>query len=261
MRNSFYYALAGLCLAALTAPAFASSPWNGTWKLDEAKSQMAGGTFTYSMQPSGTYRFSDGSNLQFTFACDGKDYPVVADYSATCTKAGDQTYVFTSLKNGKLVSTSTQVISSDGKTMTDTTKGTRPDGTPFTDIEVDRRISGTTGLAGEWKSAKSSSSAPSVMKISVSANAMTLEFPGYKSTVTAKLDGTDAPATGPQVPPGVTMSLKSQGTNEVTSASKLNGKVYSYDLYTLSADGKTITDVSWLPGKPNEKQTYVYEKQ
>jgi hypothetical protein len=29
---------------------------------------------------------------------------------------------------------------------------------------------------------------------------------------------------------------------------------------TLSADGRTITDVSWTPGKESEKQTAVYQK-
>ena len=260
MRTLVYYAFIGI-FASIAVPAFAASPWNGTWKLDQSKSQMTGDTFTYSVEPNGTYHFTNGSTLQFTFACDGKDYTVVSDYTTACKKVSDTTSAMTTRQNGKLISTSTQVISADGKTMTVTTNGTRPDGTAYTDVAVDRRISGDSGLAGEWKTAKSSSSVSGVMKISTSGDTMTLEYPGYKQTVTAKLDGTDTPFTGPRLPPGVTLSLKTQGPNEVMEVLKLNGKEWSKDLLTVSPDGQTLTDLSWTPGKDNEKQTYVYEKQ
>jgi hypothetical protein len=47
----------------------------------------------------------------------------------------------------------------------------------------------------------------------------------------------------------------------VSSSVTLNGKEIGRDVMTLSADGKTITDVSWTPGKESEKQTYVYDRQ
>jgi hypothetical protein len=41
----------------------------------------------------------------------------------------------------------------------------------------------------------------------------------------------------------------------------LDGKTYNESVMTLSADGKTMTVVSWSPDKPAEKQTLVYNKQ
>jgi len=42
---------------------------------------------------------------------------------------------------------------------------------------------------------------------------------------------------------------------------KVAGKTVGFGMQTLSADGKTLTDVSWSPGKESEKETGVYERQ
>jgi len=39
------------------------------------------------------------------------------------------------------------------------------------------------------------------------------------------------------------------------------GHVIREGTLTLSDDGRTITDESWIPEHVNEKDTYVYEKQ
>jgi hypothetical protein len=57
------------------------------------------------------------------------------------------------------------------------------------------------------------------------------------------------------------VSNKAEGPSKVVTTISLNGKGLGKDVMTLSADGKTITDVSWTPGKESEKQTSVYEKQ
>ena len=66
---------------------------------------------------------------------------------------------------------------------------------------------------------------------------------------------------GPTAPAGLMISNKNDGPDKVLTIVTLNGKELGRDVMTLSADGKTITDVSWTPGKESEKQTYVYEKQ
>jgi len=42
---------------------------------------------------------------------------------------------------------------------------------------------------------------------------------------------------------------------------KVNGKPVEYDVDTLSEDGTSFTQVTWLPGKESEKVTAVYVKQ
>ena len=69
-----------LCAATLmmaAIPCFAAaSKWDGTWKLNQAKSKMTGATVTIS-QNGNMYTVDTGA-FKFSFACDGKDYRVAA---------------------------------------------------------------------------------------------------------------------------------------------------------------------------------------
>lgn len=80
-------------------------------------------------------------------------------------------------------------------------------------------------------------------------------------TADIKLDGSDTKVIGPNMPQGAAISIKPEGANKLRYEHKLNGKVTAEGTYTLSADGKVITDESWVPGHATEKQTVVYDKQ
>ena len=71
--KTIWSACALLALVAGTAAA-ADSPWNGTWKLDAAKSHLTGQTFTYSKGPGEMLHYEDGSTASFDFGLDGKEY-------------------------------------------------------------------------------------------------------------------------------------------------------------------------------------------
>lgn len=58
-----------------------------------------------------------------------------------------------------------------------------------------------------------------------------------------------------------TLSFKMVSPTELSYISKFNGKPDAYGTQTLAADGKTLTDVSWSPGKESEKSTAVYNEQ
>lgn len=244
---------------AVTSTCHAANPWDGTWKLNYAKSKLTGSTFT--MEKSGSmYTMHDGA-ITYKFACDGKDYPIASDYMIACQENGPRATTMNKQK-GKVLSTTEHEISADGKTMTDVTTGNRPDGTPFKTTNVYTRVSGS-GVTpvGTWRNTKVNATAPSVMALKVNGDVLHSEDPGYKSIVDAKLDGTPAPLNGPTVPAGLMIANKYEAPNKVVTTALLNGKELGKDIMTISADGKTITDVSWSPGKENEKQTYVYEKQ
>jgi hypothetical protein len=249
---------AGLLCVAVATPCFAASPWDGTWKLNEAKSHMTGSTVTITQQ-GGMYML-DAGVVKYKFACDGKDYVILADRSLSCTGSGNSYTEIVKIA-GKPYETTTRMISADGKTMTVTSKGTRPDGTPFTTNDTEVREGAGTGLVGTWKETKVKSSVPSVIELKVNGNVFHWYDPGYKELSDAKLDGTPAPISGGAAPPGLMISNKSDGPMKVASVVTLNGKELGKDIMTLSADGKTITDVSWTPGKESEKQSYVYDKQ
>jgi hypothetical protein len=257
MKKIFCCAVAAAALA-VSIPCFAAgSPWDGTWKLNQAKSKLTGTTVTIT-QDGSMYTLTGGA-VTFKFACDGKDYPVIGNSTISCTGSGNS-YEMVSKINGKFDSKSTQTISADGTTMTSVTTGKRPDGTAYTDRETDIREGSGTGMVGTWRSTKVKNTATAVMILKVNDGVLHYEDPGYKVTSDAKLDGTSAPVNGPTVPPGMTVSNKLDN-GAVTTTITLNGKDLSVDVMTLSADGKVITDVSWTPGKENEKQTYVYEKE
>src|SRR5580658_2449773 len=239
-----------LCVCALAlaaAPCFGAGPsWDGTWKLNEAKSKMTGSTVTITQN--GNMYTVDSGTFKFSFACDGKDYNVLPDRTISCSGSGNS-YTLVEKVNGTLYATIKRQISADGNTLTDVTTGKRPDGTAFTDHETDTRVGGGSGMAGTWKATAVKNSAPGVFILKVNGDVLHYENPGYKETSDAKLDGTPAPIMGPDAPAGLTVSNKSDAPNKVTTVVYLNGKELGRDVMTLSADGKMITDVSWTPGK------------
>jgi hypothetical protein len=69
-----------ICLALLCAStslvAQNPSPWNGTWKLDRSRSHLTGTTYTQTKGAHGMW-VSTAGPLTFTYATDGKPYPML----------------------------------------------------------------------------------------------------------------------------------------------------------------------------------------
>jgi hypothetical protein len=136
---------AAVVLGMLGAAAFAQSkdPWIGTWKLNPTKSKnVKSGSTTIEAAGKGI-KFSvdivsaDGvaSHWGFTANFDGKDYPVTGNSPygnvVMVERVDAKTLKISSKQNGKVMATSTIVISDDGKTRTTTTKGTDVKGQPL----------------------------------------------------------------------------------------------------------------------------------
>lgn len=124
-----------LCLTAVVVT-FAADPNVGTWKLNEAKSQFAGGavknvtvTYTtvgenYKCMVEGVDGAGKATHNEWTGKFDGKDYPVIGDPSANTrslrlVKPGH--YALTNKKDGKTIVTGTVDFSADNKSRTLTT--------------------------------------------------------------------------------------------------------------------------------------------
>jgi hypothetical protein len=245
-----------------TAASAADSPWVGTWKLDPAKSHFTGDTFTYSKTKSGLYHYSDGSTIHFDFAIDGKEYKSAYNHTTSWTAVGDRAWDTVVRAEGKVLFNVHREISADEKTYTITSTGTRPDGSSFKDVTVYKRVSGTKGLVGKWRSTQVDVSVPDVFVISSpAAGVLHWDNPHDKSAYEGKGDGSDNPISGPTVPPGLTLGYKAASPTRLTYVVKLNGKPDTYGVQTLAADGRSYSDVSWSPGKKDEKSTAVYVKQ
>jgi hypothetical protein len=140
--------------AFLIGPAFAQTdPQVGLWKLNVEKSKYSpgpvpkSGTTTIEAAGAGTkvsvdQVLADGTKRQYGFTAnyDGKDNPVTGNNPDVDTVARtriDATTVQTvSKKGGKVTTTQTSAVSSDGKTRTVTTKGTNASGQPVNNVAI-----------------------------------------------------------------------------------------------------------------------------
>ena len=141
---------AAVILAMLSGPALAQSndPLIGTWKLNVAKSKgvKSGSTvieaagkgikFTVDLVP------VDGAATHWAFTAnyDGKDYPVTGNSpygnAVSLTRVDARTLKITSKQGTTPTTTSTIVVSEDGKTRTTTIKGTDVKGQPVDVVSV-----------------------------------------------------------------------------------------------------------------------------
>jgi hypothetical protein len=145
-------ALLGLAVAALPQIGFAQSdPFLGAWQLNVAKSKFSPGpapkSQTVNIQ-------AEGQNHKVTFTgIDAAGNPTSAVFTriyggmphlgggpgsdaVSLTRTDAYTIIISRTKAGKLVSTTTAVVSQDGKTMTGMTTGTDANGRPFNVITV-----------------------------------------------------------------------------------------------------------------------------
>ena len=128
-----------LVVGVVCVPVFAQSsdPLIGTWKMniEKSKAPLKSGTTTIEAVGSGVkwdveLVGTDGTTFRWSFTgnYDGKDNPVTGNSPygnvAALTRVDANTVRVTSKQDGKVMTTSTIVVSAEGKTRTSSTKGT-----------------------------------------------------------------------------------------------------------------------------------------
>jgi hypothetical protein len=131
-----------------TAGVLAANPHLGTWKLNESKSKLSGGTkndtVTYSQAKDGMIKLSvegvdkDGKATHWTWEgkFDGKPHKVKGNNEMDTIAyqvVNDRTNKFTATKDGKTTATGTIEVAKDGKSRVLTTSGTDANGKKVTD--------------------------------------------------------------------------------------------------------------------------------
>jgi hypothetical protein len=121
-----------LCVVAI-AVCSAQNPSLGTWKLNEAKSEIPAGvmkntTVVYEEQGDNVKVTTDGTDkdgkplhTEWTGKFDGKDYPLTGDSAAdsrSYKKMDDHTLIVTNKKDGNVVTTGRIIVSADGRSRT-----------------------------------------------------------------------------------------------------------------------------------------------
>ena len=135
---------------ASVAMGFQNNPQMGTWKLNEAKSKLAGKarnhTVVYEAAGDQTKVTVDGVDQnggtvhsEWTGKFDGKDYPVTGDANSDVRSyrtINKNTLALSGKKNGKVTLSGRIVVSRDGKTRTVTTTATNAQGKKVTNTAV-----------------------------------------------------------------------------------------------------------------------------
>lgn len=139
-----------LCFAGATV-CLAQSAQMGTWKLNEAKSQIPAGamkntTVVYEaagesvkVTTDGTDREGKPLHTEWTGKFDGKSYPLTGDPNADSRmykRINDRTLTLSNMKDGKAITSGRVTVSADGKTRTVRVTGADSAGKKATTVAV-----------------------------------------------------------------------------------------------------------------------------
>jgi len=246
-------------LAGSTLVVSAADPsFNGTWKLNLAKSQMTGQTLTISKAAAAGQMHFDMQGFSYDFDLTGKDFPTPDGGTTAWKQVNPTTWDATNKANGKVVST-VHIVVSDNK-MNVAMKMTPPGGAPVEQTIALTRTAGGPGLLGTWKSTDMKGS-PMTMVIAMDAsNGIKITYPEFQMSCAAKLDGKDYSFTGAAALSKQMVAFEKVNPTTIKMTTKIDGKPFVVDMLVVSADGKTMTD-SGKPVNANEPYKAVYDKQ
>jgi len=257
MKPARWMAAALIFVSAMAGAA--DNPFVGSWKFDAARSRLVAETVQYRDLGGGRMHFSNGATLDYDFALDGKDYKTVDNRTISWKPLAAGSWETTIRIDGNATETSIRTLSADGKEMTVLADGALPDGTPYKHKKHYARVGDGSGLAGTWRNTEvDTNNMPDGYVITESpTGVITWAIPTDKQTVTGRFDGSDMPLSGPTAPANTAFSITRLSSHKIAYVMKTDGKPGQYGTVTISADGGTFTEESWLPGKEGEKSTGV----
>jgi hypothetical protein len=254
-----------LCLAN-TVTTFTQSatetdhPYGGTWRLNMERSQFAETTVAYALCAEGQIQVIT-SGQTYSAQLDGKDYPALFGGTAAWKAIDAATWETAFKQNGKLVSTATTRVSTDGRSLSVNLKGPKPSGGTFDSTRIYERVSGGPGLSGAWKTKSRPVGTPDVIELMPKGpDGLTISFPGDREHCAAKFDGADYPMVGPIAQPGLTLALRRTSARSFEVTGKQDGKPLFVFAFTVSNDRRTLTQAGGMVGA-REQFSAVYERQ
>lgn len=254
-----YPSIVAVVMLAAVSSAPAESPWAGKWKLDMSQSKLTGNTIHIASTGGELVYTSEGHTTKYQLG--GGPTKTWSGDETSWKKIDDNTYESHSTANGVNLGTDTWTIAPDGKTVKVESKGTNPDGSSFDDNSEFTRAGGTNGIAGSWKNTKTDISEERRYEITDKGpDELTWNIPEIKGVLDVKLDGKDYAPVGPTVPKGLTIALLKVSPQTLKMTEKMNGALIYHSTMTVSADGKTMTEVG-TPAKTNQSFTSVWIKQ
>jgi hypothetical protein len=243
MKRLFF----SVAVAALLMPMLAAgqSAFDGTWKVDASKVDFSKKPDVFLLQ-NGMYACKT-CTPPYDVKADGTDQSVTGNpyFDTVAVKVvNDHKIERTEKKDGKVVSTETVTVSSDGSTQmfefsnSSNTNGGPPVTGKGEATRVAKGPAGSNAISGSWRTTKIEglSDNATVWTYKVSGDEIAMTNPAGQS-YTAKLNGGDAPMKGDPGTTSVSVQMRGKATLEETD--KRDGKVIGVWKMTVAADGKT----------------------
>jgi hypothetical protein len=239
--------LPAVCLATCMAWA-AESPFIGDWKLDPSKTRMPD-EMKVESKGGNKYAFDFGGGAE-TIVVDGSDQP--GGYGGTLLSAraeAPDTWIVERKKDGRLLLKATWKLSKDGSTLTDYFREFGSDGSTVSTDYVYQRTGRGSGFAADWQSIKETMNSPFPLQVKAfQGDGLSFITLVEKKTQDVKFDGKDYRNEGPAGDRGASSSAQRVDERTLVITDKANGKVTDTETIGLSADLKTLTITTHVPG-------------
>ncbi|TAN06407.1 MAG: hypothetical protein EPN38_09220 [Rhodanobacteraceae bacterium] len=258
--------IAGLALV-LFVPvcAFAQSAFTGTWKMDPTTVHQSGQPLVMSLT-NGMYHCN--CTPPINVKADGQDHAVTGHpgFNTVAIKVmNDHSIQETDKKDGKVVSSSTFTVASDGKTATSELtiyqNGSEIVNGKAAYGRVAKGAHGSNAVAGSWRLSHvvGASGNGLISTYKVDGKNISYSDPTGDS-YTAEINGKAVPYTDGSGVTGTTVAVKREGKNTLRETFYRDGKVTRWDSMTVAADGKTMKTHGHNV-KADRSMTFVSNKQ
>jgi hypothetical protein len=235
----------------------ADPPFVGKWKVNLSKSSLTGDTVTIGSSANGMMEFSS-QGFSYSFKLDGHDYPMPDGGTTAWTATSATVWDVTNHLKGKVTNTyhlalTGDVLAVSGKTM-------KADGTPMAFSSSYKRMSGGPGFAGKWMSTQVQLPATTLQIAADGANGV-LMSDETGQLCRGQFDSKDNPTLGMSAGSKSTCAFRKIDDRSFEMTSKLAGKAMYVDVYTVSADGRTLTDTGTPTNAAKETYKIVLDRQ
>lgn len=255
----------GTALAfAVTAPALAASPFDGTWKGDTSTAKLPTKPDVILIKD-GTYLCSSCVPV-FKVKADGAFHPVVNHPyvdEASVKLVDARTVAETDKRKGKVAYTSLTRVSADGKSLTIDWTDLGPDGKTMKGTNTQMRVAtapaGAHAASGSWRTTKVAnvSDAALTMTLALTPKSFAMKTPaGY--SFDAPLGGKPVPVVGD--PSNMMAAVRKVDDRTVVETDTRAGEVISVYTYNALPDGKTIK-VTGENRKQGTTTSYLLKRQ
>jgi hypothetical protein len=235
----------------------ADAGFAGNWKLNLQKSQLTGQTFNFEKTPSGMMHF-DSQGWAYDFNPDGKEYASPDGSVVLIHPVSADTWDWTFSMHGKVTMTLRSTV--QGDTATFIMHVNKPDGSVVEQTSTATRVSGGPGLLGKWKSTEVKGAPTSLTIETKGKKGIIVKYPEFQQVCKGRFDGKDHTVSQAGAASKLTFAFERSGANAFKVTTKLQGKPFYTDVFTLSSDGHALIDEG-NPVSVNEPIKSIYERE